>query len=105
MFKMITVYYKHFEIEVIPFINQQGNTSYLLDVFDYSRGGAFAYRLIRYQWRGGTNYFLCSDSECWCGFPVRVKELLHGFNWSYVRRAIKEREHFKDAWFDSTLPF
>lgn len=105
MIKMITVYHKHFEIEICPFINQQGNTSYILDVFDYSRGGVFAYRLIRYQWRGGTNYLICADSDGWC-FPcaVRVKELLDGFNWSHVRRAIKARERFKSAWF-STLPF
>lgn len=102
---MISVYHKNFEIEISSFINQQGNTSYMLDVFDYSKGGVFAYRLIRYQWGGGSNYLVCADSDGWC-FPyaVRVKDLLDGFNWSHVRRAIKERIHFKETWFP-TLPF
>lgn len=102
---MLTVYHDHFEIEITSFINRQGNTSYLLDVFDYSHGGVFAYRLIRYQWGGGTQYLLCADSDGWC-FPyaVRVKDLLNGFNWSVVRRAIKAEMHFRSTWFP-TLPF
>lgn len=102
---MLTVYHDHFEIEITSFINRQGNTSYMLDVFDYSRGGVFAYRLIRYQWGGGTQYLLCADSDGWC-FPcaVRVKDLLNGFNWSVVRRVIKAELRFHRTWFP-TLPF
>lgn len=103
---MITVYHKNFEIEISSFINQQGNTSYMLDVFDCSKGGAFAYRLIRYQWGGGaSNYLVCADSYGWCyPYAVCVKELLGGFNWSVVRRAIKERIYFKETLFP-ILPF
>lgn len=103
---MISIYHKNFEIEISSYINQQGNTSYMLDVFDYSKGGVFAYRLIRYQWGGGaSNYLMCADSNGWCApRDVRVKELLDGFNWSVVRRAIKDRIHFKETLFP-TLPF
>lgn len=89
---MLVVYHKHFMIRVQPFINRQGNTSYFLDVYDFSfkGGGAFVYCLIRYQWQGGSQYLLCADSDGLC-FPslVCVKELLQGFNWSCVRRALK----------------
>lgn len=97
---MISVYHKNFEIEITSYINLQGNTSYMLDVFDHSKGGVFAYRLIRYQWGGGSNYLLCADSDGWC-FPnaVRVKDLLDGFNWSVVRRALKDCARFRDTWF------
>lgn len=103
---LTTVYHDYFVIEVMPFINRQGNTSYLLDVFDLSRGGVFAYRLIRYQWNGGTQYLICADSDGWC-FPcaVRVKDLLNGFNWSRVRRAIKKEHALSLGCFWSTLPF
>lgn len=98
---MISVYHKNFEIEITSYINLQGNTSYILDVFDYSKGGTFAYRLIRYQWGGGaSNYLLCADANGWLApRDVRVKELLDGFNWSVVRRALKDRARFHDTWF------
>lgn len=98
---MMTVFYKHFEIEITSFINQQGNTSYMLDVYDYTHSGAFFCRLIRYQWGdGSSNYLLCRDSNGWCApYDVRVKDLLDGFNWSYVRREIKALIRFRKTWF------
>lgn len=105
---MLTVYHEHFEIEITSFINQQGNTSYMLDVFDYSHSGSgkFAYRFIRYQWGGGSNYLLCADSDGWC-FPyaVRIKDLLNGFNWSCVRRAIRDRARMHNTWFSEAMRY
>lgn len=98
---MLEVFHKHYVIHIQSFINRQGNTSYLLDVYDYSRkgGGAFAYRLIRYRWSGGTQYLLCADSDGRCyPSPVCVKELLQGFNWSHVRRAVKAEIEFRRVW-------
>ena len=98
---MLTVFHEYFEIDVTSFINQHGNTSYMLDVFDYSKSGAFVCRLIRYQWGdGSSNYLICRDSSGWCApRDVRVKDLLNGFNWSHVRRALKDRARLHDTWF------
>ena len=97
---MLTVFHKHFEIQISSFINRQGNTSYLLYVYDYKRGGAFAYCLIRYQWAGGTQYLLLADRDGLV-YPcaVRVKDLLDGFNWSCVRREIKAIQRFREVWY------
>lgn len=93
---MMTMFYKHFEIEITSYINREGNTSYMLDVFDYSRGGVFAYRFIRYQYAGGTRYYMCADADGWC-FPcaVRIKDLLLGFNWSCVKREIRHQARMR----------
>ena len=102
---MLTVYHNQYEIELSSFINRQGNTSYMLDVFDYSRGGVFAYRFIRYQFAGGSQYFICADENGWCyPCPVCIKDLLDGFNWSHVRRAIKQLIRTHDVFFAPTLP-
>lgn len=97
---MLEVFHKHYVIHIQSFINQQGNTSYLLNVYDYGRDGCLAYRLIRYKWATGTQYLLIADRDggvfpC----PVRVKELLDGFNWSCVRREIKSIRRFNEVWY------
>ena len=103
---MLAVYHKQYEIEISSYINREGNTSYMLDVFDYSRGGIFVYRFVRYQWVGGSQYLICADENGWC-YPctVRIKDLLDGFNWSHVRRAIREQIRLHNAFFAPTLPF
>lgn len=101
---MLTVFHNQFEIEITSFINQQGNTGYVLDVFDYSHSGAFFCRLVRYQYCGGSKYFLVADCNGWVNFlPVSVSYLLDGFSWRHVRRAIKDQERFRRVWFSTLL--
>lgn len=105
---MISFYYDHYKVNVTHYINTQGNTSYILRFYRvklapldgcYSANGcplvtpvySHAYTVVRYQWAGGSCYYLWEDSDGVCiPAPCRMKLLVPGFNWSYARRAIRK---------------
>lgn len=103
---MISFYYDHYKVNILQYINLQGNTSYILRFYRiklvsldgcyFANGSSLvvpvyshAYTVVRYQWFGGSCYYLWEDSDGVCiPAPCRIKALVPGFNWSYARRAI-----------------
>ena len=103
---MITFFYDGYKVNVVQYINLQGNTSYILRFYRvkfvtldgvWTTGGHpltvpvynHAFTVVRYQYFGGSCYYLWEDSDGVCiPAPCRMKALVPGFNWSYARRAI-----------------
>lgn len=105
---MKSIFYDGYKVNIVRFINAQNNTSYILRFYRmklvpldgcYSLAGfplivpvySHAYTVVRYQYFGGSCYYLLEDSDGAC-IPARcrIKKLVPGFNWSHVRKFINK---------------
>lgn len=109
---MISIYYGGYKINVVQYINRHNNTSYILRFYRaklvpldgaYTFSGqpltipvySHAYTVVRYQYLGGSNYYLWEDSDGVC-IPAQccIGDLVPGFNWRRVRRFIDKAVHY-----------